>query len=120
GTVDGVALTFVTGRTVPQAWLARLPFGLPQVAVGPRSRDGQGGAQMEASSAEPALREVLLTPAVVDATAAADLISWRIERDDLVAVFGKAFEAQQIGHDAAHVAGLVRALPLTELRRHEI
>ncbi len=120
GTVDGFGLTFVTGRVAPQAWLARLPFGLPQVLVRPGGRAPDGTPLVESMGGDTAFRDALLTPAVVGATVAGDVTMWRIERDDVVVVFRRADGSEAIQHHAAHVARLVRSLPLAELRAHAI
>lgn len=112
GVVDGVAVTFVTGRTVPQTWLIRLPFALPSAKA-----DRAGGVESDGGQA---YRGALLTPAVADATGAGTATQWRIERDDLVVVFGPSAAPEALQRDAAQVARLAHALPLTDLRRYEI
>jgi hypothetical protein len=120
GTFDGPVLTFVTGRTVPQAWLVRLPFALPRLVVRPGDRSSGGASPVSVSGGEPELRATLLTPAVVDATLAGRLTGWGVERDDLVVVFDRVDGPQTVQRDAAHVASLVQALPLDALRPHAI
>ncbi len=111
GSVDGIALTFVTGSTPAQLWLARLPFGLPRISVARPSREPHGAASVESSGGKPAFREALLMPTVVDAMVAGDVAGWRLERDDLVVVLHRANDSAAVGHGAARVASLVRAVP---------
>jgi hypothetical protein len=116
GTLDGVPLTLVSGRAVPQAWLVRLPFALPQVTA----HVADGRASIGSSGGEPAYRRLLIAPAVVDAALAAGATEWRVERDDLVVVLRGAAGPDAVRRDAAQVARLVRALPLTDLHEYAI
>src|SRR5439155_27346823 len=79
-----------------------------------------GAGPVKAGGGEPELRDVLLTPAVVEATVAGHVTGWGIERNDLVVVFDRTGSPQAVQRDAGHVVNLVQALPLAALRPHAI
>ena len=112
GSADGVPMTFVGGRRTPQAWLVKLPFALPGITVRlddrePRDGEGSYGEAMRTDTVARAMRETGVS-------------EWRIERDDLVVVLPTAARPDVVGRDAARVATLARALPLTEVRGYAI
>jgi hypothetical protein len=113
GTVDGVPVTLVTGRSVEQAWLFRLPFGLPPLEViGP-----DGGRN---NPAHPELDRALVTPAVYAAARAAQVVDCRVARDDMVVRFRAAADPDAVAGDAHRVAGVVSAMPLEAARPYAV